>query len=257
RPVWVGSRCARLAIWAMEEVSSLSQEPEYAEWARPHIRRKAELIEAMLAADRPMYQPVAGLIVERARIVPQLSLVCSASQYGLIAGRIEYHWPMLYVNAASYRGLMSAAAFAERLGDTSEALEDYGGCVEAGVGSRVPDPDLTTRPEEMSRLSLPALKIMWSTYASSLWPTWVATSSTDLLLRGLQARWELLREPGGFRDGAVWSYLDLAEAHQWLLLGYPDRVWATLNWFWDHQASPGLYTWWAGNDEGNTLHRWN
>jgi hypothetical protein len=34
-------------------------------------------------------------------------------------------------------------------------------------------------------------------------------------------------------------------------------VWDTLRWFWEHQASPGLYTWWEDEGEGNTFYLWN
>jgi hypothetical protein len=31
-------------------------------------------------------------------------------------------------------------------------------------------------------------------------------------------------------------------------------VWATLGWFWNHQASPGLYTWWESGQ--NAFYDW-
>ena len=34
----------------------------------------------------------------------------------MIVGRIRNHWPSLYVNAVSYRGLLPERKFAERLG---------------------------------------------------------------------------------------------------------------------------------------------
>jgi len=53
-----------------------------------------------------------------------------------------------------------------------------------------------------------------------------------------------------------WTYFNLAEAHQWLPLGQPAKVWNDLRWFWNNQTSPGLYTWWEGSGEENTFHRW-
>ncbi len=40
------------------------------------------------------------------------------------------------------------------------------------------------------------------------------------------------------------------------LHGQSERAWQTLRWFWDHQASPGLYTWWEGRGEENTFGHW-
>ena len=41
-----------------------------------------------------------------------------------------------------------------------------------------------------------------------------------------------------------------------LFLGRPERTWLTLHWYWDHQVSPGLRTWWEGSGEENTFHLW-
>ena len=40
------------------------------------------------------------------------------------------------------------------------------------------------------------------------------------------------------------TYTTVAETHPWLFAGREDLVWTTLDWFWSHQSSPGLYTWW-------------
>jgi len=50
----------------------------------------------------------------------------------------------------------------------------------------------------------------------------------------------------------------VAEAHQWLFLDRPDRVWAMLTWLWDHQASPGMYTWGEGTARtADPFRRWD
>jgi hypothetical protein len=51
-------------------------------------------------------------------------------------------------------------------------------------------------------------------------------------------------------------YFTVAEAHQWLLLGRPDRVWQTLNWLWAQQPQPGLFTLWEGAGEENSFGLW-
>jgi len=77
------------------------------------------------------------------------------------------------------------------------------------------------------------------------------------LLRGLAAR-RKERDPGGeFRETPLWTYFELAEAHQWLALGDPDTAYSVLRWFWKRQSSPGLYTWWEDSTENNSYHRWD
>ena len=59
------------------------------------------------------------------------------------------------------------------------------------------------------------------------------------------------------REWPLWTYFDIAEAHQWLRLGRPDAAWSTLRWYWQHQTSPGLYTWWEDKEEGNSYYLWD
>jgi hypothetical protein len=54
----------------------------------------------------------------------------------------------------------------------------------------------------------------------------------------------------------LWTYFNLATAHQWLCLGHIEPLWDELRWFLRRQASPGLYTWWEGNGEENNFGRW-
>jgi hypothetical protein len=54
----------------------------------------------------------------------------------------------------------------------------------------------------------------------------------------------------------VWTYFSVAEAHQWLLLGQLDHVESTLDWYFAHSSSPGLYSWWEGLGEENTSFAW-
>ena len=62
---------------------------------------------------------------------------------------------------------------------------------------------------------------------------------------------------GAFRARPLWTYFELAEAHQWLYLNEPAQVWTTLDWFFRNQSFPGLYTWWEGATENSaSLFEW-
>jgi hypothetical protein len=174
---------------------------------------------------------------------PELSLVCEPARDGLIVGRMDHHRPLLFVNAVSYRGLLSAAALAERQEHRQDAAR------------------WRRRASELQQAWVRALKPPESenelTYINGLWPTWVGEPEREMFLRGLESKWKKLREDdGSYRETPLWTYFEIADAHQWLYLDRPDRAWTTLRWFWDHQASPGLYTWWEGKGEENTFHLW-
>lgn len=235
-----------LGIWALKEVASLQQDPEFVTWLWPHVLRKAALIEEMRSAKRPIMRKGATSIVPGERHQDN-ELVAEPSRDGLIIGRMDYERPVLYVNAVSYRGLRDAAWFAERMKQEAHAKR-------------------WQRQAE-------ALRVAWEryfgargieeandrTYISALWPTGIADRNKDTLWRALAHRWQKRRdEQGGFRGRPPrWTYFEIAQAHQWLYLGHVEPLWDTLGWFWDNQSSRGLYTWWEGNDEGNTFFGWH
>jgi hypothetical protein len=233
-----------LGIWALEDLALRVGRAEYDRELWPHVRRKAEFIEAMMDTTRPIFQPVKKPIVPAVAHRIDLGLVCEPSQDGLIIGRMDNHRPLLFVNAVSYRGLTDAAHMAIRVGE----------------------PDIARRWQAKAerlrraweRAFVPPESDNDRTYVNSLWPTGVANSSKGALRDALDSRWARLRlSDGAYRDRPLWTYFDIGEAHQWLLLGDPERVWKTLRWFWGHQASPGLYTWWEGDHAENNFHRWD
>ncbi len=232
-----------LSIWALSEVAMQLNQPEYDQSLWPHVRRKAEFILKMLATDQPIRQPVNGPIVPSQKNDPDITLVAEPARNGLIVGRMDNQRPLLFVNAVSYRGLLDAATLADRVNQPVDAKRWR---IKAAELKRAWEKAFKPPESENDR-----------TYISSLWPTWVAASHKDAFLQSLQSRWTKLHDAQGeFRNTPLWTYFDIAEAHQWLFLNQPARVWTTLRWFWNHQASPGLYTWWEGNGEENTFHLW-
>ena len=230
-----------LAIWALEEVAIRLQDPVYDRRIWPHVRRKADRILEMLSATQPIRQPFDGPLVPSQRDDPDASLVCQPSSGGLIIGRMDYGWPVLFVNAVSYRGLLDAAALAERV----QAPED-------ARRWRAAAHDL----QQTWTASFPRLENNPRTYISGIWPTWIAAAMTQRYLDQLETRWQAHTVSGELRETPLWTYFEVAEGHQWLLLGHPERSWETLRYFWDHQASPGLYTWWEGEGGQDTFNRW-
>jgi hypothetical protein len=262
-----------LALWAIEEVSQAAADPavDVALW--PHVKRKADLIlqlasprlwsggEASLSETSSPPQPT---LVDRLASLPRLflqpdgreedftggtvpgawmrelseHLVARPPKDGLIVGRMDWQFPLLFVNAVSYRGLEDAAAFAERMSHEQDAQrwrETAGRLRQAW---------------ERTLHSSSAERANPRTTASGLWPTFAAPDRRAFR-DVLEAAWSSDRDSsGGFRGYPRWTYFDLAQAHQWLYLGRPDRVWSTLEWFWKASPAPGLYTLWEGSGDG-------
>jgi hypothetical protein len=199
----------------------------------------------MLDAKQTIYhQPVFGPLVPSMYRDSELALLCDAARDGLIIGKMDHHRPILFVNAVSYQGLLSAAKLAERLGMTTLAGQ------------------WRTRARDLQHAWSKGFRTPEAgndrTYISGLWPSGVAANDVATFRERLLGRWEKMRtDDGGFRKIPLWTYFDFAEAHQWLFLGESSRTWKTLNWYWDHQVSPGLYTWWEGNGEENGFNLWD
>jgi hypothetical protein len=222
-----------LGIWALTTLAQQVNQPAYDQTLWADIRRKAELVVELLSTNRPGY-PIAE---KSQRLVAEYP---DALNLDLVAGKMEGTPGLIAIdptaNLMSYRALLDAATFA----------------------------DLVKQPEMATRWRSYAtqLQTAWQrafdlrfanldmTYTTGLWPSWIASAYQDPFAKALESRWTSAYEhQGDLRQSPQNGNFNLAEAHQWLYLDHIDRVWSTLRWYWNHQASPGLYTWWGKTDD--------
>jgi hypothetical protein len=233
-----------LALWAIGETAGLAHSVKFDERVWEAVRRKAELIHRMHHATATIRHSFDGPAVPAHNARTDLDLVSDATQNGLIIGRTDWHRPVLFVNAVSFMGLNEAARIADRRGRGDLAMRWRQEAVEIRVAW---ERALNTNEALNER-----------TYISALWPTHIGDQDKAKLRALFEARWAGQRTPdGGFKKLPQWTYFDIAEAHNWLELGDRARAEQTMHWFWHHQASPGLYTWWEGSGRENSFHRWN
>jgi hypothetical protein len=232
-----------LSLWVIETVANLAKDPNFDRAVWPDVERKASFIIAMRHAVHPIHQDPFGPIVPAYVHDKDLSLVCDPSKDGLIMGRMDWERPVLFINAVSYQGLEAAADFAQRLGAGNQEKQWRKEAAEAQLTWR----DALANPRyEDDR-----------TYISTLWPTWAGSGVEAEYKSLLTTHWDKSHNADGqYKSVPLWTYFDIADAHQWLYLGEPARTWKTLDWFWEHQSSVGLYTWWEGNGEENSFGRW-
>lgn len=233
-----------LSLWAIGETAAFAHSVKFDERVWEAVRRKADLVHQMHHASSPIRHPFDGPVVPAYRSRTDLDLVCEAAQNGLIIGRMDWQRPVLFVNAVSFLGLNEAARIAERRGRGDLAIRWRQEAVEIRTAWQRA---LNTKEALNDR-----------TYISALWPTYIGDQDKAKLRTLFEARWARQRTPdGSFKKLPEWTYFDIDEAHNWLELGDRGRAEQTVHWFWNHQASPGLYTWWEGNGEENSFHRWN
>lgn len=236
-----------LALWCLDEVAALAGDPLFDAWLWPHVQRKAAWIQRLAASGsaircRDFPGPIVPYLLEDPAKAGDLGLICEAARDGLIRGRMDLHIPALFTTAASYRGLAGAARIASRLG--------HGGAAAAWSA-------LATDLRSAWNRALPGPEgLNERTAMCGLWPAEVVADRAAYSAI-LERRWQDARDAeGGLRKVPLWTYFTFSEAHQWLRLDRPERVWATLEWFWAHEPSPGLHAWWEGDGEENAFRRW-
>ncbi len=224
-------------IGMLVEVASLLNDAEYNRWIWPHVQRKAGTIFEMLNAKGPIVREWVGPVLSD---TPQEHTICKAARDGLIVGSMDHHFPILYVNAVSYRGLKQAAKLADLLGKQVEAKRYR------EVASQIREAWLKgfeTSEAENER-----------TYMSGIWPTWMVKPDFEPYIEAMGKR--NFGKSETLSERPLWTYFTVGEAHQWLFIGRMEPIWRTLRYFWENQCSPGLYTYWEGSGEENTFGLW-
>ena len=270
-----------LALWALGEVSEALGDGALDGTLWPDVERKAGYIERCLATEQGVRAEPSGTNWAEAAGFR----VCEPPRLGLIAGRMDNHYPFLFVNATAYLGLENAARLARRTGHDDHA-ERWTSTAEGLAAAwkrlflqapsdrkmdawkllRTSFPDLAREKQHAIRRTRDLFSC-WRhavdddrTFIAGAWPSWIVL--TDAALRAAYADALLRRgsaasdSAGRLKDRSIWTYFTLAEAHQWLLLGRPERAMPTLSWFLEHSAAPGLYTWWEGTGEENGAKLW-
>lgn len=211
-----------LTIWALTESAGYIADKVHDEWLWPHLLRKVGRIEQMMTTRVPIVEPYTVPAPHDFQHLRQTrtGLLAQPARDGVIVGRVGDDWPARYVNAVSYRGLLAAAGFAERLGKRHHAAR-------------------------------------WRTEAQGLQESWSrqfpegdqdgggAPAGLRSLVGSALRRNQLSRPLTTYRPTGERGTVSgqLAQAHQALRSGRPEAVWTTLQQVWSHQASPGLYTW--------------
>ena len=104
------------AIWMLSEHYLQTRDVEFLRTVWPFIKRKAELLVRARHTDVPIRVPY-EFITHEWSLSPVNDLFCAPAQDGLIAGRMDHHYPLYWVNAFAYMGLKRAAECAAVLGE--------------------------------------------------------------------------------------------------------------------------------------------
>jgi hypothetical protein len=232
------------SINALSELAFLLNDPAYYRWVWPHIRRKVAIIDEMLNATGEIYKNFIGPLAPHIESdVKRRQLICRKKEDGLIVGTMDNHFPVLYINAISYRGLVQASRLVILLKDSSYATQ----CLQKAAEIKNAWTNAFGKKKYENERN----------FMISIWPSWITDKTNTLFAKQIEEKHQLEwgDEPAP-KERPLWTYFTVAEAHQWLFLDRPDRTWKALHFFWNNQCSPGLYSFWEGSGEENTFKQW-
>ncbi len=232
------------AINALTEVAFLLNDSAYYKWVWPHIKRKLAIIDEMMNADHDIYKNYIGpLVPYLEKDLRRRQLICRKTEDGLITGTMDLHFPVLYINAISYRGLIQASRLAALFKDNGMVKA----CLEKAAKIKAAWFNGFGKEEYDNERN----------FMISIWPSWITNKDYPLFQQKIEARHEAdWGDSSSPKERPLWTYFTVAEAHQWLFMDHPENTWKTLHYFWNNQCSPGLYTYWEGNGEENSFRQW-
>jgi hypothetical protein len=228
------------SIWMLSEHYLLSGSLDFLRDVYPDIERKGDLLIRMLHTDVPI-TATTEIRTPQMMLQPDSDLMCLPADDGMIMGRMDGHFPIMWINAFAYFGLKRAAFCASELGLDGSRFEAAANELRATMQRRAPD--LFNKNDRDTN--------------SAFWPTGWASRDDQTIQRGFEQFWNTVRCPDGvYTREPEWTYFEAGQAHNYLLLGQPDRTWITIEHFLTEQIAPGLYTYSEGRGDENSSLQW-
>ncbi|MEP6749541.1 MAG: hypothetical protein ABJB86_17520 [Bacteroidota bacterium] len=232
------------AINAITEVAFLLNDSSYFSWIWPHVQRKLAIIDEMMNAKQDVYKNFLGPLKPGMETdIKRRQLICRKTENGLIVGTMDGHFPVLYINAISYRGLIQASRLALQLQHPDIAAD----CISKAQRLQKAWMENFGKKQYDNERN----------FMISIYPSWITNKTYQPFTDKIAAERNLAWNENGIPNARpLWTYFTAAEAHQWLFLDRPDLTWQTLHYFWNNQCSPGLFSYWEGDGEENSFRLW-
>lgn len=226
-------------IWILSEHYLLTGDKEYLMDVYPHIKRRADLLMKMRRTEKPI-KIFTEYTIPKCMLDPNTDILCIAAEDELIKGRMDHHFPTIWINGFAYLALKRTVQCAKALGLDSSVYE-----VEA---------------EELKTALLKKSRQIFGhndrDVNSAFWPTGWASRDDTFIEEKFDEFWDNIRCPKGKHSPEpLWTYFEAGQAHNFVLLGKRENAWVSIEWFLSNHTAPGLYTYQEGLD-GNTALLW-
>ncbi len=218
------------AIWPFYTHFKLTADCEWLKEVYPHLKKRADWIIKVRHTTEYLYDDTEVRVPDR-RYSASTDLICEPARDGLIQGRMDWHRPLIWINAFAYMGLAAIAEMAEIL-DLQEEASLYQ--KEAG--------------EIRDALHSFAIKNFGTNerdFVCAIWPTQAFEPDSELLLELYDKWWRQIRldQTGQYKAEPLWKYFELGQAHNYLLLGERTRALETIDYYLKHHDVKNLFGW--------------
>jgi hypothetical protein len=227
-------------IWILSEHYLMTSSVDFLREAYPHIERKADLLCKMLQTDVPIKRHSDSKTPAN-MLAPDSDLMCLPAEDGMIIGRMDLHFPIVWINGFAYLGLKRAAMCAEVLGLDGSRFVQAAQKLQAALNRKVPE--LFGENDRNPN--------------SAFWPTGWASRDDKNIQEGFENFWNKVRCPNGeYTREPLWTYFEAGQAHNFMLLGQRNRTWTTIEHFLTTHTAPGLYSYSEGEGDENSSLLW-
>lgn len=226
-------------IWALVQHYRITRDKSWLQDIYPSIHRKCSWLFKMRRAQNPIQVVVDTPVLAFTHAERAAGIICTKAQDGIIYGAMDHgirhalgwvnHWALCGLREAAYASRElgyeeDAGRYEEEAGDLAVALKSF----------------IESTPEFFD----------WERSVNSvLWPTRSWESAPDVVEAGFNAWWDSHRgNEEAYRPENYWLYFELAQAHNALLLGQPEKAWQVLQYRLSNQDVPGLFGWREGRD---------
>lgn len=201
-------------VWALVAHARMTRDRAWLARQWPFISRRCRTYERMIAATAPLRVPCDTRLAWLHNS-PGGSVLCLAAEHGLAHARMDGHCPDFFINCWGQAALALGAEAAQAAGETGEAARLA--ALAAEIDARIAAHLLPGYGNDRDPIIAP-------------WPSGALSGHHDELARRCLAwyRSRRLLPDGTRRPEAMWTYFEAAQAHNALLLGFPDEAWTCL-----------------------------
>jgi hypothetical protein len=238
-------------IWVISEHYLLTRDADFLKQNYHYITENAEEIIKMCNTDIPLYFFSESFTHESVN-KPELAFTCGTSQNGICRGRMDFHFPLFYCNGFCYLGLYRAQLCAEALGNKKDVKRF--GTEAAKLKKAMLDfvPGHFTRQVDNSGNYIQDKYNIYDT-GTVFFPCGWGDLENEDILKEYENYWNnYLCPQGKIHHEPLWTYLEMCDTRNRLILGQRERVWKVLEHFFNNQSCPGMYTWHEGNKDENS-----